>query len=199
MDKNDNIQGGNQTALQDGTKFYTMIIYSENIAGILNQITAVFTRRQVNIESLNVCASSTPGVHKYTITCNCTEEMAIMLTKQIEKKIDIIRANYFTDSEIYIIEVCLLKLNTKVMLENKDVSRVVRMHGARIVEVNPIYSIVEKKGTTAEIIALYKGLNDLGAVLQYVRSGRIAVTKSKQEHLAKYLEAREKGRKVSKQ
>ncbi|MBQ5374943.1 MAG: ACT domain-containing protein, partial [Bacteroidaceae bacterium] len=50
---------------------YTMIIYSENFAGILNQITAVFTRRQVNIESLNVCASSTPGVHKYTITCFC--------------------------------------------------------------------------------------------------------------------------------
>ncbi len=197
MEKNDNIQ--KQATMPEGTKFYTMIIYSENIAGILNQITAVFTRRQVNIESLNVCASSTPGVHKYTITCNCTEEMAIMLTKQIEKKIDIIRANYFTDSEIYIIEVCLLKLNTKVMLENKDVSRVVRMHGARIVEVNPTYSIVEKKGTTAEIIALYKGLNDLGAVLQYVRSGRIAVTKSKQEHLAKYLEAREKGRKVSKQ
>ncbi len=200
MEKKDNKQKGKQTnATIDGTRFYTMIIYSENIAGILNQITAVFTRRQVNIESLNVCASSTPGVHKYTITCNCTEEMAIMLTKQIEKKIDIIRANYFTDSEIYIIEVCLLKLNTKVMLENKDVSRVVRMHGARIVEVNPTYCIAEKKGTTAEIIALYKGLNDLGAVLQYVRSGRIAVTKSKQEHLTKYLEAREEGRKVSKQ
>jgi len=74
------------------TKFYTMLIYSENFAGILNQITAVFTRRQVNIESLNVCASSTPGVHKYTITCNCTEEMAKMLTKQIEKKIDVLQA-----------------------------------------------------------------------------------------------------------
>ncbi len=180
-----------QNATADGTRLYTMIIYSENFAGILNQITAVFTRRQVNIESLNVCASSTPGVHKYTITCNCTEEMAIMLTKQIEKKIDILRANYFTDSDIYIIEVCLLKLSTAVMLENRDVSRVVRMHGARIVEVNPTYSIVEKKGTTDEIIALYEGLNELGAVLQYVRSGRIAVTKSRQEHLAKYLEARE--------
>ena len=30
-------------------KLYTMLVYSENIAGILNQITAVFTRRQVNI------------------------------------------------------------------------------------------------------------------------------------------------------
>ena len=45
-------------------KLYTLLVYSENIAGILNQITAVFTRRQVNIESLNVSASSIEGVHK---------------------------------------------------------------------------------------------------------------------------------------
>ncbi len=168
-----------------------MIIYSENFAGILNQITAVFTRRQVNIESLNVCASSTPGVHKYTITCNCTEDMAVMLTRQIEKKIDILQAHYFTDDEIYIIEVCLIKLNTQVMLADRAVSRVVRTHGARIVEVNPTYSIVEMKGTTEEIISLYQSLNELGAVLQYVRSGRIAVTKSREERLSKFLEARE--------
>ena len=39
-------------------KLYTLLVYSENVAGILNQVTAVFTRRQVNIESLNVSASS---------------------------------------------------------------------------------------------------------------------------------------------
>ncbi len=178
-------------ATAEGTRLYTMIIYSENFAGILNQITAVFTRRQVNIESLNVCASSTPGVHKYTITCNCTEEMAVMLTKQIEKKIDILQANFFTDQDIYIIEVCLFKLCTDVMLANKAVSRAVRMHGARIVEVNPTYSIVEMKGTTEEIMSLYQSLHELGAVLQYVRSGRIAVTKSHVETLNKYLRGRE--------
>ena len=37
---------------------YTIIVHSENIAGLLNQVTAVFTRQQINIESLNVSASS---------------------------------------------------------------------------------------------------------------------------------------------
>ncbi len=174
--------------------FYTMIIYSENFAGILNQITAVFTRRQVNIESLNVCASSTPGVHKYTITCNCTEEMAKMLTKQIEKKIDVLQAHYFTDDEIFILEACLIKVSTPHLLENKDVSRIVRMHGARIVEVNPTYSIIEKKGMTEDILSLFQRLNELGVVLQFVRSGRIAVTKSTTERLDKYLEEMERMR-----
>lgn len=169
---------------------YTMLIYSENFAGILNQITAVFTRRQVNIESLNVCASSTPGVHKYTITCYCTEDMAKMLTKQIEKKIDVLQAHYFTDSEIFILEACLIKVSTPLLLENEDVSRIVRMHGARMVEVNPTYCIIEKKGMTEDILSLFQELNTLGVVLQFVRSGRIAVTKSITERLDKYLEER---------
>ena len=33
-------------------KLYTIIVHSENFAGLLNQVTAVFTRRQINIESL---------------------------------------------------------------------------------------------------------------------------------------------------
>ena len=43
-------------------KLYTIIVHSENFAGLLNQVTAVFTRRQINIESLNVSASSIKGV-----------------------------------------------------------------------------------------------------------------------------------------
>ena len=172
------------------TKLYTMIIYSENFAGILNQITAVFTRRQVNIESLNVCASSTPGVHKYTITCNCSEEMVQTLCKQIEKKIDVLQANYFTDEEIFIMEACLLKVSTKGLLQNPAASKAVRHRGARIVEVNPTFSIIEKKGLTDDIISLFSELNALGIVRQFVRSGRIAVTRDCIEHLDRYLEKR---------
>lgn len=178
----------------EGQTFYTMIIYSENFAGILNQITAVFTRRQVNIESLNVCASSSPGVHKYTLTCWCTEEMAKMLTKQIEKKIDVLKADYFCDEEIFFIESCLIKISTPQALENPEVSKIIRKNGASIVEMNSKFSIVERKGKSNTISELYNKLNNLGVVLQFVRSGRIAVTRSYIEHLDIYLEKRERER-----
>ena len=151
----------------DGLTLYTLIIYSENFAGILNQITAVFTRRQVNIETLNVCASSTPGVHKYTITCYCKPEMAEMLTKQIEKRIDVLQANCFLDDEIFILETSLLKLST------------------------PIYTIVEKTGITEDVLELFRQLDQIGCVLQFVRTGRIAVTKSSVERLDQYIAKRE--------
>ncbi|MCQ2226914.1 MAG: acetolactate synthase small subunit [Bacteroidales bacterium] len=178
----------------NGNKLYTFLIYSENIAGLLSQISAVFTRRQVNIETLNVCASSTPGVHKYTVTAFCDEEMAKMLTKQMEKKIDVLKANYFTDDQIFINETCLFKLSTPVMLENPQVCSIVRLYGARIVEVNPTYATVEKTGMTGDILSLFNALNVIGCVLQFVRSGRIAITKSKIEHLDEYLAEREKSR-----
>ncbi|MBQ6651780.1 MAG: acetolactate synthase small subunit, partial [Prevotella sp.] len=113
-------------------KLYTLLVYSENIAGILNQITAVFTRRQVNIESLNVSASSIEGIHKYTITAWSDEEQIIKITKQIEKKIDVVKADYFVNEQLFIHEVALFKISTPVLLENPEVSRTIRRHDARM-------------------------------------------------------------------
>ena len=189
-----NFEGAQLSQNHEGLTLYTLIIYSENFAGILNQITAVFTRRQVNIESLNVCASSTPGVHKYTITCYCKQEMAEMLVKQIEKKIDVLQANCFVDQEIFINETSLLKLSTPMVLADPDISRIVRHHNAQMVEVNPTYTTVAKTGITDDVVSLFNQLNAKGCVLQFARSGRIAITRSCIERLDQYLTKREEER-----
>ena len=124
-------------------KLYTIIVHSENIAGLLNQVTAVFTRRQINIESLNVSASS------------------------------------------------LYRLSTPEFQSNPMASKVIRRHNARIVEVNPVYCIVEKNGMSEDITGLYEELNELNCVLQFVRSGRVAITKSNNERVSEFLEYRE--------
>lgn len=172
-------------------KLYTLLVYSENVAGILNQVTAVFTRRQVNIESLNVSASSIPGVHKYTITAWSDEDQIIKIARQIEKKIDVIKANYFTDDQLFIRESGLYKLATPMVLENTEISRTIRRFDAHIIEVNPTYTIVMKHGITEDIISLFRALDTFGCVLQYTRSGRIAVTRGMQEQVSEFLEERE--------
>ncbi|MBQ9637693.1 MAG: acetolactate synthase small subunit [Prevotella sp.] len=158
-------------------KLYTLLVYSANIAGLLNQITAVFTRRQVNIESLNVSASSTAGIHKYTITAFSDEEQIQKITRQIEKKIDIVSARYYTDEELFIHEVALFKISTPVLLENPEVSRTIRRHDARMMEVNPTYSTVLMAGLTEAIADLFDQLQGMGCLMQFTRSGRIAVTR----------------------
>ena len=173
-------------------KLYTLLVYSENLAGILNQITAVFTRRQVNIESLNVSASSIEGLHKYTITAWSDEDQITKITRQIEKKIDVVKAIYYTDEELFIRETGLYRLATDSVLGNTEISGTIRRHETTITEVNATYVIVMKSGKTEEILSLYKALNDFGCMLQYTRSGRIAVTRSKQEEVSEYLEQRER-------
>ena len=180
-------------------KLYTIIVHSENIAGLLNQVTAVFTRRQINIESLNVSASSIQGVHKYTITAWTDEETIEKVVKQIEKKIDVLQANYFVDDEIYQHEIALYKLSTPEFQSNPMASKIIRRHNAYIVEVNPVYSIVEKNGISEDITSLYEELSGLGCVLQFVRSGRVAITKSNFERVNEYLDYREEKYRKQKQ
>ena len=180
-------------------KLYTIIVHSENIAGLLNQVTAVFTRRQINIESLNVSASSIKGVHKYTITAWATQDVIEKVVKQIEKKIDVLKANYFVDEEIYQHEIALYKLSTPEFQSNPMASKVIRRHNARIVEVNPVYCIVEKNGMSEDITGLYEELNELNCVLQFVRSGRVAITKSNNERVSEFLEYREEKYRKQKQ
>ena len=169
---------------------YTLIIFSENLAGVLTQIANVFTRRQLNIESINASPSGVDNIHRYTITCYSDEDTITTVTRQIEKKIDVIQAQYFTSSEVYVMEQALYKISTSKLLENKNISKAIRLYDGKIVEVNATYSIVCKEGMPADIQALYQQLKGYDCLLQYVSSGVVAVTKSHRESLSEFLALR---------
>lgn len=168
-------------------RLYTVTVYSENQVGLLNQVTIVFTRRQVNIESLTVSRSAIPGVHKFTITAETDEDTISKIVRQIERRIDILKAFYYTDDEIIFQEVALYKVSTETLLDNNDVENMVRKYNARILEVTRDYSVIEQSGHTEEIEALHAELKNTG-ILQFVRSGRIAITKSTEERVSAFLE-----------
>ena len=163
-------------------------MFTENITGILNQITAVFTRRQINIESLNVSPSSIKGVHKYTITAYSDEETMKKMVKQIEKKIDVVKAHYYTNEDLFLVEVALFKLSTPLVIAHPEISKAIRHARGRITEVNDTFCIVVCEGTTDYILELFHELRKVhDCILQFTRSGRIAVTRSCQEEVSKFL------------
>ena len=132
-------------------------------------------------------ASSKCGIHKYTITAWSDENQIQKITKLIEKKIDVVKADYYRDEELFIHEVGLYKISTPKLLENPEISRTIRRHDARMMEVNPTYSTVQYAGLTEDVTDLYYCLSKFGCLLQYSRSGRIAVTRSFDEPVADYL------------
>ena len=114
------------------------------------------------------------------------------ITKQIEKKIDVVKAKFYTDDQLSIQETGLYKLSTQVVLENPEVSLIIRRYDANFTEVNPTYVAVMKSGMTEDIVSMYHALNEFGCVLQYTRSGRIAITRSTEEEVSAFLDQQEK-------
>ena len=166
---------------------YTVTVYSENQVGLLNQISIIFTRRQLNIESLSVSGSAIECVHKFTITTYSDRETMEKLVKQIEKRIDVLRAFFYTDDEIIFQEVALYKVPTDKLLDDRSIEDLIRKHNARILEVNRTYTVIEKSGHPDETQSLFEELSRYD-VMQFVRSGRVAITKSTVEHVSIFLQ-----------
>lgn len=167
-------------------KEYIITVFSENKVGLLSQITTVFTCRNVNIESLTTSESALAGIHKFTIVVNTEPDKIEKLAKQIEKKVDVLKAFVYTPDEVVQQEIALYKVT-----RSNNVEKLVRDHHVRILEISDDYIVLEKTGHKAETQELFQLLKPYG-VQQFVRSGQVAIIKSKRELLNEYLEELEK-------
>lgn len=170
---------------------YTVTIFSENTIGLLNQITIIFARRGLNIETLSVSPSALEGIHKFTITTFTDKEMMTKVVKQIDKRVDIIKAYYNTDEDLIHQEIALYKIATKKLLSLGSIEEIIRKYNARILDMTETWTVFEKTGHYEETQALFKELSEKIGVLQFIRSGRVAITKSKVERLSDMLAAME--------
>jgi acetolactate synthase-1/3 small subunit len=171
---------------------YTITIFSENTVGLLNQVTIIFTRRGVNIETLSVSKSAIEGIHKFTITVFSDRENVTKIVKQIDKRVDIIKAYYNTNEDLVYQEIALYKLSTPKLLSLGSIEDIIRRYNARILDMTEVWVVMEKTGRYEETQALFNELSEKIGVLQFIRSGRIAVNKSKVERLSDMLAEREK-------
>lgn len=168
-------------------KLYTVTIFSENTVGLLSQVTSVFTRRQLNIETLSVSPSAIDGIHKFTITVFCDEDTIKKVVLQIDKRVDVLKSYYNVDDELIHQEIALYKLSTPDFLKIESVETLIRKHNARILEINEVCVVIEKTGHYKETQDLFNELSTKIGVLQFIRSGRVAITKSKVERLSDML------------
>ena len=67
------------------------------------------------------------------------------------------------------------------------VEDLIRKYDARILEINEDCVVVEMNGHYEETQALFHELSDRIGVLQFIRSGRVAITRSRVERLSDML------------
>jgi len=155
---------------------YTITVYTENQIGLLNRIAIMFSRRKINIESLNTSPSEIEGIHRFTILINEMEEVVKKLVRQVEKQVDVLKAYYNTNDEIIWQELALYKVPTDEIAEKVKVERLLREHGARAVVIRKDYTIFETSGHREETDKLISVLEPFG-LIEFVRSARVAIIK----------------------
>lgn len=171
---------------------YTLSVLTEDRAGLLNHITIIFTRRKINIESLNVSSSEVKGISRFTIVTNCSREQIDKICQQIRKLVDVLGAFVYEHDEIYYQEIALYKVPTDIFLKGQKIEKLVRSSGARILVIEEDHIIIEKTGLKEDTHDLYMKLEPYG-ILEFVRSGRVAISKSKRRTEA-YIKELEESR-----
>ncbi len=156
---------------------YTITVFTEDQVGLLNRIAIMFSRRKINIESLNTSPTEIEGIHRFTIVINLTEEVVKNLCRQIEKQVEVLKAYYNTNDEIVWQEMALYKVSTDEIAEKVKVERLLRQYGAKAVVIRKDYTVFETTGHREETQKLLKFLEPYG-LIEFVRSARVAIIKS---------------------
>ena len=107
---------------------------------------------------MNVSKSEIEHVSKFTIVVNTTETWVLRIVQQIEKQIEVIKAFYHTDDETIFQETALFKIESSLLFDERQIQNII------------------KTGRRPEIDEMHDKLEPFG-IMQFVRSGRIAVTK----------------------
>jgi|TARA_Y100000996_G_C22487359_1_gene628752 acetolactate synthase-1/3 small subunit len=157
-------------------KKYTVSIYAENNIGLLNRISSIFLKRHISIDSVNSSPSEINDIYRFVIVVTVHELLIKKVITQIEKQIEVIAAFYHTDQETIFQESALYKVKSKSLFEERHIQNIIKNSHAKIVTVSPDFFVIEKTGFREETEKLYNDLAPYG-LLQFVRSGRIAVTK----------------------
>ena len=165
-------------------KTFTVSIFTENTIGMLNRITIIFTRRHLNIDSITASETEVKNVHRYTIVLRTNREQIDKVVGQIDKLIDVLKAFVHEDNEVVHQEIALYKIKT-TELKSNNVEQVVRENNAKVLTVDPDFIVIEKTGHKEEIQVLFEKLKTFG-ILEFARSGRVAVTKPMKD-LTSYL------------
>ena len=161
-------------------KWFTISAYSENNLGLLNRISGIFLKRHINIESLNVSKSEITNISKFTIVVFTIEENARKIVGQIEKQVEVVKAFYHTDEETIYQESALFKIKSDLLFDERQIQNIIKESNATIVTVSRDFFVIAKTGRRNEIEQLYDWLKPCG-IMQFVRSGRIAVSKNRMD------------------
>ncbi len=152
---------------------HTLSVLVEDQPGVLARISALFSRRGFNIESLAVGPTELSGISRMTIVVNVDELPLEQVTKQLNKLVNVLKIVELEPESAVQRELLLVKV--KVDLDTRShVLETVQLFRAKVVDVASDSVTVEATGSHDKLDALLRMLEPFG-VKELVQSGMVAV------------------------
>ena len=147
----------------------------ENKFGVLARVSGLFSGRGFNIDSLCVSITQDPGISRMTIVVHGDDNILEQVKKQLNKLINVIKVQDFTDvdyvdRELVLIKVNLSKKSRSELMEIADIFR------AKIVDVAKQNITVEITGRENKINAFIELIRPFG-IVEVVRTGKVAIAR----------------------
>ena len=163
---------------QEKIQAYTIMVFTENLPGLLTEVVSVFTRIKMNIDTLVTSASRIKGIHRFTMTVQCTEKSVNKIVAQLEKKIDIVAAFAYLSEEVVAREVGMFKVDPKIIIDDSSKQELMDLHNPAIVEQHEDYAVLIKTGKESTVNAMHDYLKPKDCIFEFVRSGCVAVVRA---------------------
>ena len=152
---------------------HTISILVENEFGVLSRVSAMFSGRGYNIESLSVAETLDPSVSRITLTVRGDASVLEQVIKQLYKMVSIIGVVDFREGEYVERELALIKAGFE-STTRAEVMNIVSIFRANVVDVGTGVCIIEITGAQEKIDAMLRLLMPLG-IKEIARTGSAAL------------------------
>jgi acetolactate synthase I/III small subunit len=152
---------------------HTLSVLVEDQPGVLARISALFSRRGFNIDSLAVGPTEISGISRMTIVVNVEELPLEQVTKQLNKLVNVLKIVELDQDSAVQRELLLVKVKADIETRT-HVIETVELFRAKIVDVAVDTVTIEATGSRDKLEALLRMLEPFG-VKELVQSGMVAV------------------------
>lgn len=152
----------------------TLSILVENSAGVLSQVTRLFSRKNWNIDSLAVGETQDPSVSRITVMVEGSDQRIRQVQAQLGKLLPVISVCELDESLSIHREFMLVKVRAEDKDSRDEIISIVNVFRASIVDICRESLMIAITGDEAKNGAMLALLKDFG-ILEMARTGMIAL------------------------